>query len=416
MVTYLRKDEGLDTFLDMILHPLDIDLDPVVALVFNQWEDEFPEFAGLNWRAMITEPSILEEIEEIFDEDEATLVPFYYLRSFKIVQTLTNTANFNFITNAAPTFLNLFFEKLTNEVLNSKKSRLQINLDHLGLFLRFFMKSEPITFQAYMLVYNLYFHLAEYLHNHQLREVIVHTLAPSTVFFELTEEALSRYCMYARLSGFFQDLGDKLYAGVAIEQKKRSSSFRPLYLGEITKVIGSMLGAASLEPKDLIEEQKYLLVEERRKFKVADIDLVMKHFLDQARKKPMLFRMKSYIEKLSLPKRPTIEEEKARYPEIFEKLRTSKDSIIFVDYENIKDIEIYRIEGSEMKMLKNPSTNFGSPGKPVTKLGHHAHRSVDGNFDIIRYQLCTSKPRLHQNGGFERELAKLDLESNVVEY
>lgn len=340
----------------------------------------------MNWRKYITEPSILEEIEEVFDEDEVMLVPLYYLRSFKIIQTLTHTGNFNFVTNAAPTFLNLFFEKLTNEVLNSKKSRLQMNLDHLGLFLRFFMKSEPITFQAYMLVYNLYFHLAEYLHNYQIREIIVHTLAPGTIFFELTEEALSRYCMYARLSGFFQDLGDKLYAGTTIEEKKRSSGFRPLYLGEITKVIGNMIGSASLEPKDLIEEEKYLLVEERKKFKVSDVDLVMKHFLDQARKKPMLFRMKSYIEKLSLPKRPTIEEEKARYPEIFEKLRTSKDSIIFVDYDKIKEIEIYPTEGSEMKLLRNSSKNFGSPAKPAGyKLGHHVHKSVDGNLAIIRY-------------------------------
>lgn len=35
MVTYLRKDEGLDTFLDMILHPLDVDLDPVVIFALN---------------------------------------------------------------------------------------------------------------------------------------------------------------------------------------------------------------------------------------------------------------------------------------------------------------------------------------------------------------------------------------------
>ena len=344
-----------------------------------QWEDEFPEFFNLNWRKYITEPSILEDIEEIFDEDEAQLVPFHYLRSYKIAQTLTNTANLNFITNAAPTFLNLFFEKLTTEVLNCKTPKLQMNLDHLGMFLKFFAKSEPITFQAYMLVYNLYFHLAEYLHYHPIREIIVQTMTPSTAFFELTEEALNRYCMYARLSGFFQDLGDKLYSGQPIEAKKRSSNFRPLYLGEITKMIGNMLGAATLEPKDLIEEEKYLLVEERRKFKGTDIDLVLKHFLDQVRKKPMLFRMKSYIEKLSLPKKQSIEEEKARYPEIFEKLRSSKDSIIFVDYDAIKDIEIYPVEGSDLKSMRNSSRMQGAAPKGArTNSYHHAHKSVDG--------------------------------------
>jgi hypothetical protein len=343
-----------------------------------QWENEFPDLKAIDWRKYITEESILEEIEEFFDDEEAELVPYHFFRSFKVVQTLTNTVNFNFITNAAPTFLNLFFEKLTTEVLNTPSSRLQMNLDHLGMFMKFLMKSEPISFQAYMLVYNLSFHFAEYLHNQQLREVLVHILAPSTSFFELTDEALNRYCMYTRLSGFFNDLGDKLYSGQQMEAKKRSTGFRPLYLGEITKVIGNLLGAATLEPKEFIEEERYLLVEERKKFKIADVDLIIKHFLEQSKKKPLLFRMKTYIEKLSNPKKPTFEEDKARYPEIFEKLRSSKDSIIFVDYDTIKDIEIYPLVSIESKKLRSSTRLLGSASKlPRTSL-HQTYKSVDG--------------------------------------
>lgn len=283
-------------------------------------------------------PELLQEIEDYMGQEKEDIA-LHYLRSYKAAQAICVSQNYNFVLNSNGSFLNHFFLKLTGEILGKPNELPFMNLNVLGMFFKFLIKQDPISFQAFWLVYNMPYNLASYMHHANIREVLSMTLQPTTSFCDHSNEALLRYVNYCKMSGFLFDLSAQLYTGQPSVVKKSSINYKPMYLGEINKVISAGGSGAALETRDLPAEEVYTVVEERKKLK-TDVDLIMKHFGELAKRKNVLFRMRSTMN-FSIDKRLGFEVEKARFPEIFKKLQANEDNVVFVDYHLIKDIEIY---------------------------------------------------------------------------
>jgi len=283
----------------------------------------------------------------------------------------------------------VFFEKLTREVFANPEDIPLGNMNLLGTFFKFIMKYDPITFQAFFLYYNLPYYLAAHLDNTTISDLMVQTLSPTSAYIDCNEESLNRYAAYARLSNFLFDLSEVMVNNSELPEKKKSLNYRPLFLGEISKAISTGSTGISSDLRELPEEDMYTLVEERRGIKNADIDLLLKHFNDLSKKKSVLFKMRSAIDKISSTKRLTFEIEKARYPEIYEKLKNSKDAIEFVDYEKIRHREVFKVKGANESLIpgkkgsKNTNEIDTKAGEKVDKnaFDYDANRSFD-DFDM----------------------------------
>ena len=307
-------------------------------------------------------------------------IPNYYFRSYKVCQVLTNIQNYNFILNSHADALAIFFEKLTTEVLNQPNSFATLNLNHLGLFLKFLAKNDHITFQAYCLIYNLPFNLIKYLHNPHINDIMVAIFSPlSGVICENSEETLMRYSNYCRFSGLFADLGEHMFLDRPIDSKKMKTEYRPMFIGDISKVVASGITGAALEIRDIPEEEMYIIAEEKKKLK-TDIDLLLKHFNDIVKKKPAFFKMKTAVENLMSGKSLSYDIAKSRNIDILEKLKNSKDVVIMVDYDKIKDVVLF--EGKHPKS----STHLGmSTAKPINL--------VEGTYSPRKTEKSPNKPR-----------------------
>lgn len=275
--------------------------------------------------------------------EEKDDIPLHYLRSYKAAIALSTRPNYNFVINSNGSFLNHFFIKLTEEILGKPNETPFMNMSVLGIFLKFLLRHDPISFQAFYMVYNLPYCLADHMANADIRDLMAMTLLPTTSVCDSSDESIFRYVNYCKMSSFFGDLSSRLYTGRPIDMKKASINYKPMYLGEINKVISAGGAGAALDTRDMPDEDIYTVLEERKKLK-TDIDLIMKHFNELANRKNVLFRMRSTMN-FNIEKRMGFEIEKARFPEIFKKLQENTDFVIFVDYMDIKDIEIYPIKG-----------------------------------------------------------------------
>ena len=322
-----------------------------------QWADEYPECSKLTLSKYF-EPGLLKEMEEYMGE-EVDLIPFYFLRAYKAALTMSTTPNYNFIVNSNGSFLSKFFNKLV-EVLSAENEPPYAVLNTIAIFLKFLLKSDAICFQAFFLVFNLPFLLLPYISSNNILDILLTPMLPSVTVCENNEEALNRYMTYCKLSSFFDDLAIRLYSGKRVEIPKQKMGYKPMYLGEISKVIASYGTGGLLDTHDSPLEEKYSVLEERRSIK-TDIDLILRHFNEMARRKNVLFRMRSTMN-FDIDKNMGFQIEKARFPEIFKKLKESKDQIIFVDYEAIKDTEIYPKDGKARRSQK-PQLRSRSPAK-----------------------------------------------------
>ena len=94
-------------------------------------------------------------------------------------------------------------------------------------------------------------------------------------------------------------------------------NFKPLYLGEISKVITSGGTGAASDTRDIPEEEQYKIAEERKKLK-TDIDLVIKYIIDISKNRSTLIKARSQLEVTS--RRLGFDYERLRFPEIFDRL------------------------------------------------------------------------------------------------
>ena len=298
-----------------------------------------------------------EFVEEMrnFMEGDAPDIPLYYLRSYKLTKALTFLPNYTCVINANGTFLNVFFERLATEVLGPKSLVPFVNMKHLGLLLLFLFNTNPVNFQAFFLMYNLPFILYEYIEYSEIFDVILLSVSPAGagVFPDFTEEILTRYCMYYKMSRFFADLGELMFYGEYIDEKKKDVNFKPLFIGEIAKVVNSGNSGAAFDIREMGKDDIYSTIEEKTGIK-TDVDLILKHFNDMSKKKNQLFRMRSFADQLKDNKRSGFEVEKMRFPGIFETLSKAKERIVFVDYEKIKNRPLF--EGIKVSPRGGKST------------------------------------------------------------
>lgn len=313
-------------------------------------------------------------------EDEKDLLVYHFFRAYKVANSLSNMSNYNFIVNCNGSFLNRFFQKLTEEVLAVGNTTPYANMNTTAIFLRFLLRHDAVTFQAFFLVFNLAYYLLPHIKHHQILDILVLPMMPITVLTENSEEALTRYAGYCKLACFFEDLMLKLYCGKNVEGTKQKMSYKPMFLGEISKVIASCGTGALQDTRDSPLEEKYSVLEERRGIK-TDIDLLLKHFHELSKRRNVLFRMRSTMN-FDSDRKSGFEIEKTRFPEIFKKLKETKDHVIFVDYEDIKDREIYPKPGNTSEIHK---TKLRSRSPEKSRHSKSPQRSKLGSDDSLDF-------------------------------
>lgn len=295
------------------------------------------------------DPRVIKQMEEHMGDEKSQMV-YHFLRAYKVALTVSHRPNFNFIVNTNGSFLSRFFQKLTEEVLAASNGQVFTVMDTVAIFLKFLLRYEGINFQAFYLVMNLPYYLLPHIASIQVLDTLLNPLLPTTVVIDNSEETLNRYLTYTRLSSYFEDVAAKLYAGTSVEAAKQKMAYKPMFLGDISKVIASFGSGAVLDTQDMPLEDKYSVVEERRSIK-TDIDLLLRHFHEMAKRRNVLFRMRSTLN-VDQERQTGFEIEKTRFPEIFKKLKESKDFIKLVDYESIRDREIYPPHGSSPRKTK----------------------------------------------------------------
>ncbi len=332
-------------------------------------------------------------------DDEALDIPLYYLRSYKWLKALTYLPNFNCVMNANGTFLNQFFERLSFEVFAPQSQTPFVNMKHLGRFLYFLFKNNPVNFQAFFLMYNLPFLLYEFIGYSEVFDLLLECISPAASSFtrDYSEETLNRFCQYFKMSRFFADFGELLFTGEQPDDKKKSVNFKPMFIGEISKVVTSGNTGAAFDVQELPKEDVYSIVEERKKIK-SDIDLLLKHFNEASKHRGSLYRMRSFSDQIKANRQVGFEAEKARHPAIFEKLSKAKERIIFVDYEKIKHNPLFQPRQSSPKtvhtetILRSTSPTRLNKKGAIESMGDRldaGKKSLDGTIISLRSRQTT---------------------------
>lgn len=79
------------------------------------------------------------------------------------MKSMTMPQNFRFIINSSAGFIDSFFKKINDEILQYNDAH-YCNFDHIMTIFIFVMEQEPLLAINYIMYYNLPFQLLKYLH------------------------------------------------------------------------------------------------------------------------------------------------------------------------------------------------------------------------------------------------------------
>lgn len=153
MMNYFRKEENLILMLDFIFNPFSV---PIMEI----WVKKYPEISHFDKEKHIN-PEMRENLKTLNDPFFLKYYNHFYFRSYRTMVALTLIANYRFVFNSAPGFVDSFFRKVSEDLLDNTES-CDANIDHIASIIMSLLAWEPLATINYFIYYNLPYHFIKY--------------------------------------------------------------------------------------------------------------------------------------------------------------------------------------------------------------------------------------------------------------